>query len=280
MTPWPHRTRGPPEHQGAVFATAPRGGVVRSENDDEPNRSHPQAVRGARGAQEVVHHELPTLRPKVETACYRIVQEALANSARHAGARRAWVQLRRQDDELQLSIYDDGVVSSEQLTEGVGLLGIRERAKLLGERWRNEQVQCTTTSADGGMGVVGTIAHHYDRGAGTRNYGGYAHVVDLKEPRELVKLTVHEIGQRASGENGTSGVIACGFLGAWRHLVLASGNRIACFDVERGRETCSLPLPGGPDKGTLVLLNAGNDRFVEFKPEKGASSYFRVGVGR
>lgn len=158
--------------------------------------------------------------------------------------------------------------------------GWDKAAKLLSERWRNEQVQCTTTSADGGMGVVGTIAHHYDRGAGTRNYGGYAHVVDLKEPRELVKLTVHEIGQRASGENGTSGVIACGFLGAWRHLVLASGNRIACFDVERGRETCSLPLPGGPEKGSLVLLNAGNDRFVEFKPEKGASSYFRVGIGR
>ncbi|MBL8288968.1 MAG: hypothetical protein JNL85_13370 [Rubrivivax sp.] len=158
--------------------------------------------------------------------------------------------------------------------------GWDKAAKLLSERWRNEQVQCTTTSADGGMGVVGTIAHHYDRGAGTRNYGGYAHVVDLKEPRELVKLTVHEIGQRASGENGTSGVIACGFLGAWRHLVLASGNRIACYDVERGRETCSLPLPGGPEKGTLALLSTGNERYVEFKPEKGASSWFRVGIGR
>lgn len=76
--------------------------------------------------------ELPTLRPKVETACYRIVQEALANSARHAGARRVWVQLSRQDTELHLSIYDDGTVSSEQITEGIGLLGIRERAKLLG----------------------------------------------------------------------------------------------------------------------------------------------------
>ena len=110
--------------------------------------------------------------------------------------------------------------------------------------------------------------------------GGYAHVVDLKEARELVKLTLHEIGPRASGENGTSGVIACGFLGAWRHLVLASGNRIACFDVERSRETCSLPLPGAPDKGALALWQAGGERYVEFRPDKGASSYFRIGVGR
>lgn len=187
--------------------------------------------------------------------------------------------------------------------------GWEKAARLLDERWRNESVRCTSTSADGGMGVVGTVAVHVDRlggsgfggsfggggggfggggrgGGGSRagssssNYGGYAHVVDLKEPRELVKLTLHEIGPRASGENGTSGVIACGFLGAWRHLVLASGNRIACFDVERGRETCSLPVPGAPDKAVLQLLQAGPDRVVEFKPDKGASSYFRVGIAR
>lgn len=163
--------------------------------------------------------------------------------------------------------------------------GWEKGAKLLDDRWRAEAVRCTSTSADGGMGVVGTLATNAERAFGgiTRTYGGYAHVVDLKdakEPRALLKLTVHEIGPRASGENGTSGVIACGFLGAWRHLVLASGNRITCFDVERGRETCSLPLPGGPEKATLHLHAQGGERWVEFRPEKGASSFFRVGVGR
>ncbi|MCW5636663.1 MAG: hypothetical protein KIT17_25260 [Rubrivivax sp.] len=163
--------------------------------------------------------------------------------------------------------------------------GWEKSARLLEERWRNESVRCTTTSPDGGMGVVGTLAQHIDRfggGVGTpsRNYGGYAHVVDLKEPRELVRLALHEVGPRASGESGTSAVIACGFLGAWRHLVVASGNRIACIDVERGRETCSLPLPGAPEKAALQLWQAGGERFVELRPEKGASSFFRVVVGR
>ncbi len=76
--------------------------------------------------------ELPPLSPKMETACYRIVQEALANSAKHAGARRAWVQLVRSGDDLKLAIYDDGQTPEQELREGLGLLGIRERAKLLG----------------------------------------------------------------------------------------------------------------------------------------------------
>ncbi|MFO0657662.1 MAG: sensor histidine kinase [Polyangia bacterium] len=78
--------------------------------------------------------ELPPLRPKVETACYRIVQEALANSAKHARARRAWVQLGHDGNDLKLSVYDDGQAPQQPLGEGLGLLGIRERAKLLGGR--------------------------------------------------------------------------------------------------------------------------------------------------
>jgi len=75
--------------------------------------------------------ELPSLPAKIETACYRIVQEALANSARHANARRAWVQLSHDQSELRLSIYDDGQAATQPLPEGLGLLGIRERARLL-----------------------------------------------------------------------------------------------------------------------------------------------------
>ncbi len=95
--------------------------------------------------------ELPTLRPKVETACYRIVQEALANSARHANARRAWVQLHHDDGELRLSIYDDGVAPSQPLNEGLGLLGIRERARLLGGHAE------VTMAPDSGLRIEVTI---------------------------------------------------------------------------------------------------------------------------
>jgi signal transduction histidine kinase len=96
---------------------------------------HCEAFAGATGLSVLCEIEdLPPLRPGVETACYRIVQEALTNTARHANARRAWVQLRVETGTLCLSVYDDGEASPNAAAprEGIGLLGIRERARLLG----------------------------------------------------------------------------------------------------------------------------------------------------
>lgn len=94
---------------------------------------HCEAFAGATGLSVLCEiEELPSLRPGVETACYRIVQEALTNTARHANARRAWVQLRVETGTLCLSVYDDGDATSAAPREGIGLLGIRERARLLG----------------------------------------------------------------------------------------------------------------------------------------------------
>ena len=82
----------------------------------------------------VVAADLPGLEPEVETACYRIVQEALANTARHAGATRAHVHLRAHaPGAMSLEIGDDGGGLPAQLAQaGQGLEGIRERARLLG----------------------------------------------------------------------------------------------------------------------------------------------------
>lgn len=79
----------------------------------------------------------------VETAVFRIVQEALANVMQHAQARSARVVVRRADGALTLSITDDGQ-GFEQLTESaagtgdghLGLIGMRERATLLGGRFQ------------------------------------------------------------------------------------------------------------------------------------------------
>ena len=68
---------------------------------------------------------------------YRIVQEALANVARHAKAREARVTLKEQDGELDLEIRDDGVgfavgpESNRSSGDGLGLMGMRERAEHL-----------------------------------------------------------------------------------------------------------------------------------------------------
>lgn len=89
----------------------------------------------------------------LETACYRIAQECLTNTARHAGARRAAVRLLRVTADgpdggaVELSICDDGVGWSRAAASagvspaatspvdpdaGHGLAGIRDRVELLG----------------------------------------------------------------------------------------------------------------------------------------------------
>jgi PAS domain S-box-containing protein len=76
-----------------------------------------------------------TERPEreVETAAFRIVQEALTNVLRHAGARRAEVRLWQEDGLLCLSVKDDGAGFVPQARgSDFGLSGMRERALLLG----------------------------------------------------------------------------------------------------------------------------------------------------
>jgi signal transduction histidine kinase len=81
-------------------------------------------------------HEGPStpLRPAVELAAYRIVQEALTNATRHAGARVVTVRLTHGDG-LTIDIVDDGVgiaVSTDSAESGNGIVGMRERAMALG----------------------------------------------------------------------------------------------------------------------------------------------------
>ncbi|HWZ43320.1 MAG TPA: ATP-binding protein [Candidatus Saccharimonadales bacterium] len=75
---------------------------------------------------------------KIETAMYRIVQEALKNASKHARANSVHVRLWCTGACVHCSIEDDGVgfdqeaVSSGKRPHGLGLLGIRERLQALG----------------------------------------------------------------------------------------------------------------------------------------------------
>jgi signal transduction histidine kinase len=72
---------------------------------------------------------------EIETACFRIVQEALSNVARHACARKVEVTLTARDDALDVTVRDDGVgFSVERLRTGLGLVGMGERADFAGGR--------------------------------------------------------------------------------------------------------------------------------------------------
>ena len=83
----------------------------------------------------------PTLQQRVETAIYRIAQEALANACKHAYPTHIALTLEIEDNELCLTVQDDGIgfrpdeVTKEAGAFGsghFGLIGISERVKLLG----------------------------------------------------------------------------------------------------------------------------------------------------
>jgi PAS domain S-box-containing protein len=75
------------------------------------------------------------LKSDVETGVFRIVQELLTNVARHAEARHVGVELRLDRAELTVIVADDGRgISADEISapRSLGLVGIRERALLLG----------------------------------------------------------------------------------------------------------------------------------------------------
>ena len=73
---------------------------------------------------------------EIETALYRIVQEALTNVIKHADAKTVSVTLTRQADRVAVVIEDDGrgFDPGVQPGEGLGIVGMRERIALVGGR--------------------------------------------------------------------------------------------------------------------------------------------------
>ncbi|MEU8779633.1 sensor histidine kinase [Streptomyces sp. NPDC048606] len=75
------------------------------------------------------HDELPG---GIDVSAYRIVQEALTNTLKHAGARSAEVRVLRTGDLLDIDVSDDGRGAAPDYAPGRGLLGIGERVAVLG----------------------------------------------------------------------------------------------------------------------------------------------------
>ena len=79
--------------------------------------------------------EFPRLPSEMETATFRIIQEALNNVFRHSGAKNGWVALQHLDGQLVVTIRDDGKGIAESVIEfrpesiGMGIGGMRQRVK-------------------------------------------------------------------------------------------------------------------------------------------------------
>jgi signal transduction histidine kinase len=88
---------------------------------------------------------------EAENAIYRIVQEALNNSVKHAGARRVSLRVEQCSDHVEITVRDDGQgFEPESVREGFGLTGMRERAVLEGG-------SLAVTSSDGGPTCVTAV---------------------------------------------------------------------------------------------------------------------------
>jgi signal transduction histidine kinase len=107
---------------------APQPGLDRLEELAEPLR--------ASGLEVVVRREGATapVPAGVELSAYRIVQEALTNTLRHARATRAEVTVRYGPDALEVEVGDEGrgPAAGDADGGGLGLIGMRERASLVG----------------------------------------------------------------------------------------------------------------------------------------------------
>ncbi len=65
-----------------------------------------------------------------QTVVYRVVQESLSNAGRHAGASRVVIELGRDHGRPVVRVADDGVGFDSPTGDGIGLVGMRERARL------------------------------------------------------------------------------------------------------------------------------------------------------
>lgn len=90
---------------------------------------------------------LENIDPQIEIALYRIAQEALSNTARHANASALSLHLVREGSALRLIVEDDGngfqwenVTRSRGPGHGLGLISMRERSELLGGRFEVDSV--------------------------------------------------------------------------------------------------------------------------------------------
>jgi signal transduction histidine kinase len=96
---------------------------------------------------DVEPQDFPRLTPEVETAVFRIIQEALTNVFRHSGAGKACITLTKHEDHVAVSVRDFGKGIAAHIVElrpgsvGIGLGGMRQRAKEFGGELRLQNAQ-------------------------------------------------------------------------------------------------------------------------------------------
>ncbi|MFF4590660.1 sensor histidine kinase [Streptomyces sp. NPDC001388] len=156
---------------------------------------------------------LPSLTEETELVLYRVAQEALTNTARHAGADRAELRLRPVGDGVELLVRDNGRGLGPAAAEGAGIRGMRERALLIGATLTVEAGAGRGGSVGSGTARAGSVGSGTARagsvgsGAGRGGAVGAGTGVRLRAPVRPVVGT---------GLAGTAGTAVGGPVGAVR----------------------------------------------------------------
>jgi two-component system, NarL family, sensor histidine kinase DevS len=99
------------------------------------------------------------LDPVLESALFRVAQEALANAAEHGRARRVQVRISSRDGVISMRVVDDGVGFDPKMApQGLGLLGIGERVSLLAGELAVSSAPGSGTSVEARIPVGAEIA--------------------------------------------------------------------------------------------------------------------------
>lgn len=103
------------------------------------------------------------LQDEVETHLFRIAQEALTNIARHSEATTVKVRLVRSDNQITLSIEDDGKGFRDSRRVGTGLIGMKARAQQIGGKIQIEKDRTVGFAIQVSAPVVSSENNHAEK---------------------------------------------------------------------------------------------------------------------
>jgi hypothetical protein len=131
------------------------------------------------------------------------------------------------------------------------------------QKWRGEEVTCTTRAPSGSLGAVGGYIIDTDfRRRPQRLYGSRVHLIDLQTRKEISTFECHPVEKKSRREKGTKKILDCMFVLNWRYLSAITGNQIFLWDTERGTLQSAVFLDSPLKKADLSLGRTDDASFL------------------
>lgn len=111
-----------------------------------------------------------------KTCIYRLVQEAVNNSARHANARNVEVTVKQENERVLFSVRDDGAGFDTRFVRGLGLLGMEERVRRLGGHFHLDSQLGRGTLIAAELPLAHLNGKNSNNGKNTNGNGSYSHI--------------------------------------------------------------------------------------------------------